>query len=383
MPSHPIAVAFLATVITGLSTLTGFAGEIRVAPGQSIQAAVDRALPGDLITVSPGTYHEAGRPCPTVPAETCAVVVTTDNLTLQAGFFLGMPVILENSGHQDTGIAFAKAGATGSACLVDRGQRIQGASVTGFTVRNFNKNGIYLLCADNWSLQFNAASNNLEYGFFPSHCGSGDMSFNIASGAHDTGFYIGQSHDARIRFNLAYDNVSGFEIENSFKIEVGHNEAFHNTAGVVVFLLPGEDVLLNQDNQIDHNYLHDNNSPNTCLDPEDDVCMVPPGIGILNVAGDRNQIDHNTVIGNETFGIAVTDLCTALQIPGGSCPFTGSLFLSQSTKVDSNVAQGNGQHPQFPGFPGADLIWSGTGSGNCWKNNQVSTVFPSPLPSCH
>ena len=88
-------------------TLTAFAANLRVTPGQSIQAAVDRAHSGDRITVVPGTYHETGRPCPTEPGKTCAVVISIDNLTLDAEFFLGRPVILENAGHQDTGIAFA------------------------------------------------------------------------------------------------------------------------------------------------------------------------------------------------------------------------------------------------------------------------------------
>jgi parallel beta-helix repeat protein len=53
---------------------------------------------------------------------------------------------------------------------------------------------------------------------------------NIASGSHDTGIYVGQSHDARVDHNLAHDNVDGFEIENSVNIKLDHNAAFHNTA---------------------------------------------------------------------------------------------------------------------------------------------------------
>jgi hypothetical protein len=76
------------------------AREIKVQSGQSIQAAVDRPLPGDRIAVQPGTYHEPGRPCPTVPTSVCAVVISADDISLVAASQSGQPVILENSGGQ-------------------------------------------------------------------------------------------------------------------------------------------------------------------------------------------------------------------------------------------------------------------------------------------
>jgi parallel beta-helix repeat protein len=361
--------------------LPAAAGEIRVSPGESIQAAVDRAAPGDRIKVLPGTYHEPGQPCPTDASRTCAVVVFKDNISLVGEPVPGRPVILENPGGQDTGITFARQGANGAQCLTDPSQHLNGASVQGFLVRNFGGNGIFLFCADNWAVEFNSVENNFLYGIFPSHCGPGRVSHNVASGAHDTGIYVGQSHDARIDHNVAHDNVSGFEVENSTGVRADHNEAFHNTGGILMFILPGLDVLTSQDNQLDHNFVHDNNSPNTCP-PGDDVCLVPPGSGILAVAGEKNRIDHNLVLSNETVGIALVDVCTGFQIPLNVCGSLGFDPLPETTRIEFNTALENGGNPQAAGFPGVDLLWTGNGLGNCWEHNVASATFPSPLPPC-
>src|SRR6266446_5557956 len=135
---------------------------IIVGPHDSIQGAVDQAAPGDTIAVRPGTYHEAGRPCPTEPG-TCAVVITQDNIALIALADNANPVILENAGGQNQGVAIAKTGASGPDCLTVQSQRVRGALVQGFTVNGFDSDGISLFCVDNWRVAGNSVNNNAEY----------------------------------------------------------------------------------------------------------------------------------------------------------------------------------------------------------------------------
>src|SRR5689334_6430745 len=110
-----IVSAVAATIATPI--VASAASPIVVHDGQSIQAAVDKASPGTTILIKPGTYHEAGSPCPTQPGVTCAVVVTKDGISLVGQPKPGRPVVLENAGGQDMGIAFARSG--DPSCLDD------------------------------------------------------------------------------------------------------------------------------------------------------------------------------------------------------------------------------------------------------------------------
>ena len=63
------SVKLLTIILIGAMTQDATARDITVVFGQSIQAAVDLASPGDRILVQPGTYREPGRYCPTIRAK--------------------------------------------------------------------------------------------------------------------------------------------------------------------------------------------------------------------------------------------------------------------------------------------------------------------------
>jgi parallel beta-helix repeat protein len=207
---------------------------------------------------------------------------------------------------------------------------------------------------------------------------------SFASGANDTGIYIGQSHDVEIDHNTATENVSGFEIENSSNVSAHDNESFGNTGGILSFTLPGLDVKSNHDNDIGDSSVHDNNKPNTCVEPGDAVCAVPRGTGILLDAADTNTVHDNAVHGNGSFGIAIASFCTGQPPSVCSPPPSDIDIFPDANHVVSNVATGNGldRDPNVPSVFAVDLAWDFTGTGNCWTDNTANTAFPSPLPPC-
>jgi parallel beta-helix repeat protein len=357
---------------------------IHVRPGQSIQNAVERAEPGDTVIVGPGTYREAGRACPGDPTHRCAVVISRNDITLRGQGGAGRRVVLENAGNQTRGIAVARPDASGASCLNDSAQRLRGVRVEGFTVNGFGHDGIFLLCVDDWVVAHNATHSNAEYGIFPSHSRRGRVTDNVATGSNDTGIYVGQSSDVRVDDNLAMSNVSGFEIENSTGVVLRDNQALGNTGGILSFTLPFLDVKSNHDNVIADNEVLANNKTNTCVDPDDAVCQVPSGTGILVLAADRNRVRDNEVRNNNSFGIGVANYCVALGLSPAKCSALDIDPDPDGNRIVDNTVRGNGHSPDpsVPSVFAVDLAWDTTGAGNCWRANRADTTFPPTLPTC-
>jgi parallel beta-helix repeat protein len=330
--------------------------DITVHAGGSIQAAVTAAAPGTVIRIEPGTYAEA-------------IHVSTAGLRLVgARGHDGSGVVIKNPGGKDQGIA------------VDPGSN--GFALVNVVVQGFAKNGVFLDGVDGFLLSRVTAQDNGEYGLFPVHSSHGVIERCRTSGHNDTGIYVGQSHDIVVRNSVAFANVNGIEFENSQRLRAFGNETYDNVVGILVVLLPGLDVKTTSDNLVADNKVHDNNHVNFA--PAGDLAsFVPTGSGILVIGAKRTRVERNVITGNRFTGIGVASTL-ALGALAGLPPsaFADIQPDPAQVRIVDNAVTGNGGAPPLLVFPTVDLLWDGSGTGNCWARNRFRTSFPATLPAC-
>jgi cytochrome c peroxidase len=323
---------------------------ISVAAGDSIQAAVDKAAPGDTIIVAPGLYHES-------------ITVKVPGVTLKGQGSGDARPVLDGQNRFENGV-LATAGAF---------------TIENLVVRNYLKNGVIVRGADGATFRDLRTENTGEYGVFPVESANVLVERCVTSGVSDTGIYVGQSRDIVIRDSEAFGNTSGVEIENSINAVVENNYVHDNSGGILVFLLPEHVSKENHHNTIRNNRIEGNNKPNTAP-KEMIVSTVPVGTGVFIMAADDNEVTGNQITNNQSFGVAIANLTQAL--PKDSYFDVG--IYSERNHVHGNIFTGNGGSPDDEvvkaGLPGADLLWDGTGDGNIW-DEPGATRFPPALPS--
>lgn len=349
---------------------------VTVAAGQAIQDAVDCAVPGDTILVPPGIYHER-------------VLIDLNDITLRGLVEVEptmCPVQAENA-QWPTGDAAPNwpvldGDIDGDATrdLTD-GVIASGNSFTMeyFVVRNYTGNGVLVEGVHDVTLRHLYTENTGLYGVYPVRSTNVLVECSVATQTTDAGIYVGQSRQIIVRNNLAYDNLTGIEIENSVDAEVHNNETWNNTGGILVFLLPNLHSRVSRDIRVHDNYIHDNNRQKADATPGSVVGKVPIGTGILVLGTDDSEFYNNRIENNQSYGIGITSLYQVYEPDeiGNIGP------LPENNYVHDNQFSNNGSDPdqevKDAGLPGADLLWDARGYGNAWDESDASR-FPPLLP---
>jgi len=337
-----IGLASSVASLTACGSGTSSTHSVLDVPGQfaTIQAAVDKARPGDLVLIRPGVYHEA-------------VISHVPDLVIR-GLDRG-GVILDGQNSLTNGITLAAAG----------------DAVENLTVRNYAVNGVLFTLLDQYGngpvlrgyrASYVTAYDNGLYGLYAFGAVNGLFDHDDTSGQPDSGIYIGQCRpcDAVVEDSSAESNRVGFEAANaSGGLTVVDSRFDDNRAGVVVESDTTELLLPQVGAVVAGNDVSDNNNAMTPTSSgEEDVF----GYGIAIGGGSQDQVLRNRVSANTSVGIILTE-------EAGYPP--------QRNTVTGNVLAAN--H--------VDLVYVEGSSGrapiaeNCFSDNTYTSSQPSQIDS--
>jgi len=323
---------------------------ISVKAGETIQAAVDRARPGDVIEVAPGVYKEE-------------VKVDLDNITIR-------------------GVSATTAGITTRPVLDGEKKLSDGVLATGsnFVLENFDlqhyvANGVVAQHARNVTFRNLKIDDTGLYGVYPVSCTGVRIEGCVATGIADAALYVGQSRDIVVKDSEAHDNVTGIEIENSVNAVVENNYVHDNTGGILVFILPNNPSKVGHNCIVRNNRVINNDHVNFA-NPNSIVANVPPGTGIMVMAADNNEVTGNEIRGNDCYGVAVFSLEVAFE--------KGTAFdvgpIPENNWIHDNTYSDNGRNPagalKRAGIQGADLVWDLNGPSNRWHEPNATHSTP-------
>lgn len=350
-----LVAAVIPIVLVGPATAAAAPGR-RIVVSTTIQAAVNSARPGDTVVVPPGTYVES-------------VLINTSGITIE-----GSHRAIIDAGGATNAIAVGTGAITPGpdGFPVCPPPTLRNVTVRGLTVHNATRNGIQLRGVDGFRITGGIYTGNDEYGIFPICSRRGVIEGNRVDGSNDTGIYVGEDDLVSIVGNQVFDNTAGIEIENSTRIVARGNVVTANTVGIFVFVFPGRPFPITDDVVVEGNVVSANNRPNPEPPGTNALSLVPSGTGILNVAADHVVIRRNVVTDNNTAGVGIV----ASPLAGLDPRVEPN---PDNNRVVDNVIVNNGSLPDVArngGRPGADIVYDGSGVGNCFARNQFGRDFP-------
>jgi hypothetical protein len=313
-----------------------------VGPGDSIQAAVDAAAPGERIVVF-GTHAEN-------------VAIVKDALTLRGVGAVVVPPTTPaaHACFDPTQVGEAAHGICVSGevdpATGEVSRYVRDVTVTGFTVRGFTGSGLFAIGARDTTFAGNIADDNVEAGIQASATTGTRLLFNRASGTDRAAFFVFRSPAVRLIGNVAEDSRFGFQISDA-NGRILANSVRENCVGV--FLDATADAFRIAANRIQHN-------TRACPATEDSPAVSGAGIALFGASG-------NTLVGN-----LITD-----NRPAGETVASGGVVVSagfDGTPPSDNVVMGNTILANDP-----DIAWDETGTGNVFRRNRCATSTPPSL----
>lgn len=341
--TRALSIGAVASVALGVAAATPAAAAqstIIVHRGESIQAALDRAMPGQTVYVEPGRYAQSlemdrsgvtlkGYGVTLVPPKTPSQSLC--NL-LGDGTVTGICVhgdIVPPSGDNPPTVK----------------KYVRNVSIVGLTVHGFSSDGIFGYGTRNLTVSHTRLTHNGGYGVFSNTSIATTFRNNVSTHNGDAGFYIGDSPHAMsivVGNYSAYNTAEGILMRDAVGGLVRNNTFTHNCIGALVLAdSPGPAggwTLLN--NTV---------SNNSAFCPGDPADGEPPttGIGIALVGAFDTIVSGNHVYGNR---------------PSQETPLpTGGIVLITGfggTKLSNDIVVGN----KLSNNGGHNIVWDHKGT---------------------
>jgi hypothetical protein len=314
-----------------------------VAPGQSIQQAVDAAAPGDTIQLFAGEYDGG-------------ILVTKDRITIKGA---GWDTVVRPGG---TNNCVAVAGPSGICVVGEEGDPVRGVTVQSLTVRGFDAFGVVGLGTDKLTVRAIQSIDNLEYGVVEFGSTRGAFIGNWITGTtEEAGLYVGDIADAMgttLTNNHVEASALGALIRHAHNVKLVGNTFVDNCTGVAL-VDDGQPGGMGHIRVINNKMI----ANNRFCPPHEEV---PPlqGSGLVMVGGHDNSVIGNKVLGNQGTGVA---------------PFSGGIVLMPGLPPTNMPGEDNSfvGNTAFGNSP-ADII-DNSGGDNTFTANKCATSQPSGI----
>ena len=330
----------------------------------TIQEAVDNAAAGDLILVSPGTYHEA-------------VNVQVENLTIRG--LDRNEVILDGEFELDNGIRVLGAG---------------GVAIENMTAVNYTGNGFFWTGVDGYRGSYLTTSRIGLYGIYAFDSVNGQLDHSYASGSGDAGFYIGQCYpcNALIDNVISEFNGIGYSGTNAGgELFIINSQWRNNRVGIVPNSGSYELCYPQRNVVVAGNLVYSNNQGDT---PAISDAILAMGNGILVAGGIGNTVVNNRVWDHGKTGIGLVPYLEDAPVDdqpaedewGRPCEETKqdpvnmeppdiNLWNPLNNTVTGNVVSESGVADLTIASVDVDL----STLGNCFAGNDFTTSAPEDL----